>query len=485
MNKKPAYEELEQRIKILEAAVAEAGRFQEELKESEEKFRSLAESTPAAVMLYQNSRWIYVNRAAEQMTGFSAEEFLNMNIWDIVHPDYLALVRERGRKRQQGEKTINRYEFKIITKDGLEKWADLAGSSTMIGGRPAGIISVTDITDRKRVEKTLIESEKKFAESFLKSPIPLAITAMKDGRYVDVNEAFAKVMDLERLEMIGKTSTEIGYITAEQRTLFLEEYHRNGFVKNLELRMRVKDGELRQGLFNSSKISIGGEDFFLTMVTDIDDLKRAQEALGQSEEKYRLLTETLPDVIFTMDKNWRFLYVSPSVARLRGYTAQEVMTQSIEDILTPASLETAAKAFAEEMAIEACGNPNRNRIRTLELEEICKDGSTIWTETVFNAMRDQDHKFIGMLGITRDISERKKDACERERLMTERQNALSEIKVLSGMLPICSSCKKIRNDEGYWEQLENYISDHSRAEFSHSFCPDCAKKFYEKAHEER
>ena len=89
-----------------------------------------------------------------------------------------------------------------------------------------------------------------------------------------------------------------------------------------------------------------------------------------------------------------------------------------------------------------------------------------------------------MLGIARDIAERKKAACERERLMTERQKALSEIKVLSGMLPICSSCKKIRNDEGYWEQLENYISEHSTAEFTHSFCPDCAKKFYKKSHQE-
>ncbi|NLN38689.1 MAG: sensor with HAMP domain protein, partial [Smithella sp.] len=67
---------------------------------------------------------------------------------------------------------------------------------------------------------------------------------------------------------------------------------------------------------------------------------------------------------------------------------------------------------------------------------------------------------------------------ELEKANRELQKALSEIKELSGLLPICSSCKKIRNDNGYWEQIEGYIRDHSKAEFSHSICPDCAKKLY-------
>jgi PAS domain S-box-containing protein len=485
VNEKPTYEDLEQTIKALEEAALEARRLQEALKESREMFRILADSTPTAVMLYQDNRWIYTNRAAQTVTGYSAEEFLKMNFWDIAHPDCRALIRERGWKRQEGKETTHRYEFKIIAKDGTEKWVDLAGASTLIGGRPAGIVSVSDITDRKRAEQAIRESEEKFAESFLKSPIPMAITNMKDGRYIDVNTALAKVMGLQREELIGKTSTDIGYITVDERALFLDEYHRKGSVENLELQIRVKGGELRQGLFNASKITIGGEDFFLTMVTDIDDLKRAEQALRKSEEKYRLLAETVTDVIFTMDKNLRFTYISPSVTRLLGYSAEEVMAQSPADALTPASREIAMGAFAEEMRNEANGSDNKDRIRILALEEICKDGSTIWTETIFNALRDEDEKFIGILGITRDITERKKAAEERERLISERQKALSEIKILSGMLPICSSCKKIRNDEGYWEQLENYIRDHSGAEFSHGLCPDCTKKFYETLHQKK
>jgi two-component system, cell cycle sensor histidine kinase and response regulator CckA len=131
----------------------------------------------------------------------------------------------------------------------------------------------------EEIESTLKNCEEKFAESFLKSPIPMVITAMKDGRYVEVNEAFAKAMGLKREELLGNTSTGAGYITGEQRKLFLDEYSRKGSVENLELQVRVKGGELRHGLVNSSKITIGCEDFFLTMVTDITEHERLKEEL--------------------------------------------------------------------------------------------------------------------------------------------------------------------------------------------------------------
>ncbi len=129
------------------------------------------------------------------------------------------------------------------------------------------------------IKSALRYSEEKFAESFLKSPIPTAITAMEDGRYVEVNEAFAKIMGLKREELIGNSSIGAGFITNEQRALFLQEYCQKGFVENLELRMCVKGGELRYGLFNSSKITIGGEDFFFTTVTDITQRKLLESEL--------------------------------------------------------------------------------------------------------------------------------------------------------------------------------------------------------------
>ena len=82
------------------------------------------------------------------------------------------------------------------------------------------------------------------------------------------------------------------------------------------------------------------------------------------------------------------------------------------------------------------------------------------------------------LAVVRDITERKQAEEKREQLLVELQHALAEVKKLSGFLPICASCKKIRDDKGYWQQIEEYISDHSEALFSHSICPECARKLY-------
>ena len=85
---------------------------------------------------------------------------------------------------------------------------------------------------------------------------------------------------------------------------------------------------------------------------------------------------------------------------------------------------------------------------------------------------------VGVMGISRDITERKRAEEAREKLIAELQEALAQIKTLSGLLPICASCKKVRDDTGYWNQIESYIRDRSDAEFSHGICPECAKNLY-------
>ncbi|MDI7260282.1 MAG: PAS domain S-box protein [Thermodesulfobacteriota bacterium] len=105
-----------------------------------------------------------------------------------------------------------------------------------------------------------------------------------------------------------------------------------------------------------------------------------------------------------------------------------------------------------------------------------KDGTTFPVETSIRVIEVEGKKFYQ--SIVRDITERKRAEQEREKLIQELQEALTKVKKLSGLLPICASCKKIRDDKGYWNQIEGYIRDHSEAEFSHGICPDCARKLY-------
>ena len=155
---------------------------------------------------------------------------------------------------------------------------------------------------------------------------------------------------------------------------------------------------------------------------DITDSKRTEEALKKSEEKYRLIAENMADVISVLDMNLRFTYISPSILRLRGFTVQEAMEQTLDQIMTPESLKIALTAFEEEMKLEASGNANPDRTLTMEVEEYRKDGSIIWVETSLSYLRDKDHKPIAILAVTRDITERKQAeealTAERERLIS-------------------------------------------------------------------
>ena len=144
---------------------AEREKSVQELHESESKFRTLAESTPMAILLYQNDKWVYANPAATDITGYSNEELLSMNFWDFIHPDYRDIVKERGRKRESGQHTVQSYEFKIITKDGAEKWVQLFGTSTEIHARPSGLITVLDVTERKQSEAEKARLEEQYRQA--------------------------------------------------------------------------------------------------------------------------------------------------------------------------------------------------------------------------------------------------------------------------------------------------------------------------------
>lgn len=131
--------------------------------------------------------------------------------------------------------------------------------------------------------------------------------------------------------------------------------------------------------------------------------------LRNSELRYRLLAENVTDTIWMMSLSpLRFTYVSPSVKRIRGYSAEEAMSMSLEETLTPESLVKVIKTLEEEFVKEAAGNIDPNRARTIEIKQYCKDGSSRWAEVTTTFLRDERGKAVGLLGVSRDIMDRKR-----------------------------------------------------------------------------
>lgn len=134
----------------------------------------------------------------------------------------------------------------------------------------------------------------------------------------------------------------------------------------------------------------------------------ALKLLRESEVKYRLIAENTADLISILDMNLRFTYVSPASVRLRGFTVEEAMEQTLEQVLTPESMRLGPTVFEKEMQLEASGTADSYRTRILELEEYKKDGSIVWVEVSLSFLRDKDRKPVEILMVSRDITERKR-----------------------------------------------------------------------------
>ena len=162
--------------------------------------------------------------------------------------------------------------------------------------------------------------------------------------------------------------------------------------------------------------------------------------------------------------NGYFRRLNPAWEATLGFTRDELLSRPMIEFVHPDDRE---RTLAQNRGVRDGG-----QARSFENRYLCKDGSYRWL--LWNAVSDVDRQII--YSVARDITKRKQAEAERDRLILELQTALAEVRTLRAILPICSYCRQIRNDDNYWQTVETYISDHTGTQFSHGVCPSCWEK---------
>lgn len=207
-----------------------------------------------------------------------------------------------------------------------------------------------------------------------------------------------------------------------------------------------------------------------------------KDKINALEKQNRLITENLIEAVWVISTDTlEYEYITPSIREISGYRPEELIGTTIFERLLPASSKKAAAMLADALKHQESGKP---MVRSLELELKHKSGGSYWVD-VRGKLIDETDGPQKIIGITRDITTRKNAELKLERLNRDLQAALAdkermmkEIKQLQKLLPICSGCRRIRDADGRWWPIEEYIRSHTDADFSHTICKDCKEIYY-------
>ena len=329
----PAGRDLLDRYYRLQSDVAELDRAAGALRESDRQFRELAETVAAATFVYQGTRFRYVNAAGERLTGYTRDELLGVSFWDIVAPEHREMVRERGLARQRGEPVPPRYEFRILRKDGQERWVDFTAGLVRYQDQDAALGTAFDITGYKEAEAALQRQALVFDSLY----DAVMITDM-DGRVAAWNRAAERVYGWTRAEALGHgPELWLGREgSAEVSHDVFDALDREGRWQG-EIRFTRKDGT--RGVSETLVVPLldgeGRRVGALGVNRDVTDRARAEEELRRSEERYRLMVAGSEQVFFYVhDTQGRFEYLSPSLARVLGYDPASLLGKPYHVLLT-------------------------------------------------------------------------------------------------------------------------------------------------------
>ncbi|MCC3406175.1 MAG: PAS domain S-box protein [Microcoleus sp. PH2017_10_PVI_O_A] len=397
------------------------------LSESESRVKQFLNAVPLGIFITEpNGQPHYINPTGEQLLSQGIIETDAENLRQ-AYKVYLAGTQEIYPAER--DPMLNALQGKSVTVDDIEISSNDKTVPMQISGTPIydaqghiiyGMCAFQDITERKIAEKMLREynenlavqvaertadlakAKEKFSKAFRSSPNAITITRIRDGRHIEVNDSFCRMIGYSREEIIGKTAVELNFwASLGERDRMIQMLKNKTAIHNYELRFRNKNGTERTALLSIETIDIDGEACFLSISSDITDRQKAEAALREAEEKYRNIYENALNGIFQTAGDGKYISANPALAELYGYAS-------------PAELIAAQPNFKNRLYVK----PNRRSefialideygiLSNFESEIYRKDGSIIWISENCRAVCDPAGNLLYHEGFIKDITDSK------------------------------------------------------------------------------
>jgi two-component system cell cycle sensor histidine kinase/response regulator CckA len=373
--------------------------YEQSLADSQERYKSLLAAIPDPVVAYDKDGAVhYINDAFQRTYGWTLAELEGHRI-DFVPEEEAERTAKAWSHQLEEEKEL--LTTRRRTKDGRAIDVEICGASLRdaSGNYEGALVIHRDITDRKKAEQALRESENRFRLVFQTSPDAINLSRLEDGVYVSVNQGFCDLSGYSAEEVLGRTSLEIDlWADPDDRVRLVKELQEQGAVHNLEVRFRLKDGSVRTGLVSAAIINLEDVPHLISITRDVEEWKQAELAMRESQDRARATLEASPDPIVVYDVNGHTTYVNPAFSRVFGWELSELKGARIPYI-PPSEQEIASNLLRRGV--------KQDEPISVTSRRLTKDGRII--DVVINAARTKDAsgQVSGMVVNLTDITERR------------------------------------------------------------------------------
>ena len=386
--------------------ISERKRAEEALLKSEAHLQTLLKTIPDLIWL-KDPAGVYIscNTMFERLVGTWAKDLAGKTDYDLFSRENAQFFRENDQKAMAAGKPTSNEEWLTFIDDGHHALFDVIKTPMYDSmGTLIGVLGIGhDITHRKRMEVALTVSEEKFSKAFQLSPYAITLSSAKDGKLLEINDAFVTLSGFAREEALGHSSIDMElWVNLEDRSWVISTLLEGRGVQGKEFQFKKRNGEIATGLYSAQVIQLNNEPYMLSSINDITDRKLAEEALRESEEKYRYMFANNPQPMWIYDlETLAFLEVNHAAITHYGYSKEEFSQMTVKDIRPAEDVPKLIKDIREINTFRSPGG---------EWKHIKKNGEVIFVEITAHSVAHNGNKARHVL--VHDITDRKRAETE-------------------------------------------------------------------------